>query len=126
MCIYIYICTSLCRWVTECGDIFRSHKQYWAHLIPNTKDKAPILAEHFFSTACSLMARQLRETVMHSLEELIVFLSIYKEGNDYEESFSDFIFVSNPVSMRSSPLIYVHMYLNMYHKLKFFVVDNFT
>ena len=31
------------RWVTDCGAIFRSHKQYWAHLIPSTQERAPWL-----------------------------------------------------------------------------------
>ena len=75
------------------------HKGIWDHLVPKSTDRAPILVEHFFNTACSLMARHLRETVEKSLEEFIGFFSHYKEGNDYEGEFKDLMFVFNPVML---------------------------
>lgn len=65
-------------WVTECGDVFRKHKHSWAHLIPSSHNQKAVLAEHFFSTASSLMARQLREAMESSLDEFISFLQIYQ------------------------------------------------
>ena len=76
------------------------HKKVWEHLVPASPDRAPILVEHFFNTACSLMARHLREAVENSLEEFITFLSLYKEGNNYEGDFQDLMFVFNPVSFK--------------------------
>lgn len=67
-----------CRWVVECGEVFRAHKSCWAHLIPSAPSQTAVLAEHFFNCACSLMARQLRETVENSLTDLITFLALYK------------------------------------------------
>ena len=84
--------------MNECGELFRTHKQSWSHLIPTSSDKSAILAEHFFNCACSLMARQLRETVENSLADFVSFLSLYKEGNDYQEDFNDIKFVKQPVS----------------------------
>ena len=66
------------RWIPDCGEVFRTHKEKWAHLIPPSSDERPILAEHFFNTACSLMARQLRECIEESINELLAFLTIYK------------------------------------------------
>lgn len=41
-------------------------------------DDRPVLAEHFFNAACSLMARQLRECVEQSMDEMLDFLKIYE------------------------------------------------
>ena len=83
--------------MNECGELFRLHKSVWEHLVPSSPDRAPILVEHYFNTACSLMGRHLREAVENSLDEFINFLSLYQEGNDYEGEFGDLMFVFNPV-----------------------------
>ena len=58
--------------------MFRAHRSCWAHLIPTASSQTAVLAEHFFNCACSLMARQLRETVENSLADLVTFLALYK------------------------------------------------
>lgn len=88
------------RWVPECGDLFRTHKQKWAHIIPSSPESTAILAEHFFNCACSLMSRQLREAVHNSIQNFLTFLSSYKQGNSYEGNFDDFLFVKSPVSFQ--------------------------
>ena len=84
-------------WVADCGEVFRTFKHVWAHLIPTSPDTSAVLAEHFFNCAASLMARQLRECVENSLNNFLVFLSLYKQGNDYEGTFSDLMFLLSPV-----------------------------
>ena len=79
--------------------MFRTHKQHWAHLLPSSPDKPAVLAEHFFNAACSLMSRQLRETVEKSLTDFLQFLSHYERGNDFEGEFHDLLFVLKPVSL---------------------------
>ena len=59
--------------------------------------QSAVLAEHFFNTAASLMARQLRETVENSLADFVSFLEQFQEGNDYQGEFEDLMFVSQPV-----------------------------
>lgn len=65
------------RWVSECGDVFRGQKESWAHLIPSTSSQSAVLAEHFFNTAATLMARQLRDTVRVSLTNFVSLLAPY-------------------------------------------------
>lgn len=65
------------RWVEECGDVFREQKQSWAHLIPSASNQSAVLAEHFFNTAATLMARQLRDTVRISLTNFVSLLGPY-------------------------------------------------
>ena len=74
-----FIAPVLCyRWVPACGQLFRVHKESWSHLIPINPEERAVLAKHFFNTACSLMARQLRECVEASLNEYVGFLELYK------------------------------------------------
>ena len=68
----------MCRWVLDCGSVFRMYRDSWCHLIPDEAEERPVLAEHFFNTAASLMARQLRECVTASIDEFIKFLKIYE------------------------------------------------
>ena len=86
------------RWISDCGDLFRTYKDNWAHLIPTTPEASPILAEHFFNCACGLMSRQLREAVEESLKNFLTFLSYYKAGNKYNGKFFDLMFPLSPVS----------------------------
>lgn len=65
------------RWVSECGDVFREQKASWAHLIPSASGHSAVLAEHFFNTAATLMARQLRDTVRVSLGNFVSLLAPY-------------------------------------------------
>lgn len=58
--------------------VFREYKSCWAHLIPSSSTESSVLAEHFFSTACSLMARLLREAVEKSLTDFVTFLAQYE------------------------------------------------
>lgn len=85
------------QWVVECGEVFRQQRDSWAHLIPTSPGESAVLAEHFFNCACSLMARQLRETVENSLADFLSFLQLYKGGNDYQGDFQDLLFVFQPV-----------------------------
>lgn len=75
------------RWILECSSVFRMYKDSWSHLIPNETEESPILAEHFFNTAASLMARQLRDCVTASIEEFIAFLKIYEVFNCVQSSY---------------------------------------
>lgn len=86
------------RWILNCGQLFRTYKETWSYLIPSSSQTNPVLAEHFFNCACSLMARQLRETIEISLKNFLAFLSKYKEGNSYNEEFHDLLFPLTPVS----------------------------
>ena len=70
----------LARWVSECGDVLRAEKASWAHLIPEDSSQSAVLAEHFFNTAATLMARQLRDTVRVSLDNFVSLLAPYAVG----------------------------------------------
>ena len=63
--------------MSECGDVFRREKGSWAHLIPVDSNQSAVLAEHFFNTAATLMARQLRQTVILSLDNFLSLLEPY-------------------------------------------------
>lgn len=76
------MCMCGCRWINECGDVFREQKASWAHLIPAESNQSAVLAEHFFNTAATLMGRQLRETVLVSLNNFISLLSLYAVSLD--------------------------------------------
>lgn len=105
----VYQCSpfNISSWIADCGDVFRTFKHTWAHLIPTSPDTSAVLAEHFFNCACSLMSRQLRETVENSLQNFLAFLSFYEEGNYYEGTFSDLLFPLNPVSSLGNYFIFV-------------------
>ena len=62
----------------DCGGVLREHRDSWSHLIPTEPEERAILAEHYFNTVCSLMARQLRDCVKASIDEFISFLKIYQ------------------------------------------------
>lgn len=107
----------LFRWIAECGELFRTYKSTWAHLIPTNPDFTPVLAEHFFNCASSLMSRHLRETVENSLKNFLAFLSYYKDGNNYAGEFFDLKFPKKPVSRlrgKKNQIVYL---------ISFFVVD---
>ena len=100
-------------WVSDCGEVFRTHKKDWAHLIPTSADQSAVMAEHFFNCACSLMSRQLRETVEKSLDDFLTFLSLYESGNGYEGEFDNLMFVAKPVSLSHTHTSHTHTHTHL-------------
>ena len=86
-----YVDFVLHRWVEDCGEVFRAHKDGWAHLIPTQQHQRPVLAEHFFNCACSLMAHQLREAMEASLGNFLSFLSQYQVRSGQSRCFKTYI-----------------------------------
>ncbi len=93
------------RWIPDCSEVFRTHKDSWSYLIPPSSDDRPILAEHFFNTACSLMAKHLRTCVEESIHEMLSFLNIYK--------------VKHYTCIHIHVHVYMYMYYNYVHVFMF-------
>uniref|UniRef100_A0A8C5RLG6 Dynein heavy chain 3, axonemal n=1 Tax=Laticauda laticaudata TaxID=8630 RepID=A0A8C5RLG6_LATLA len=80
------------RWIPRCADLFIEQKEKWLHLAPqNDLDSCQQIEEYFASVAI-LMSLQLREMVINSLEDLLNFFKIHKDGNDFGDVYQDMQF----------------------------------
>ncbi|KAM9844002.1 dynein axonemal heavy chain 3-like [Aulostomus maculatus] len=74
------------KWLPHCVSLFDSAKDLWLPFNSKPAQEAPARVQEFFSCAAALMSRQLRGLVTDSLEDLLLFLTGYEEGNDFSET----------------------------------------
>ncbi|XP_030626002.1 dynein heavy chain 3, axonemal [Chanos chanos] len=85
------------KWLPDCASLFVSHKDAWLGLVPQRVSVNPVSAQEFFSCVSAQMSLQLRSLVIASLQDLLQFLSMHKEGNHFEGEFDEFSFTLRQV-----------------------------
>ncbi|XP_068100920.1 dynein axonemal heavy chain 3 [Hyperolius riggenbachi] len=80
------------KWIPTCASLFVSEKDKWIHLVPQNEDDSTAQVQEFFASVSSLMSLQLREMVINSLQDLLSFFSIHKDGNDFGDTYDDLKF----------------------------------
>uniref|UniRef100_A0A8C9NAX7 Uncharacterized protein n=1 Tax=Serinus canaria TaxID=9135 RepID=A0A8C9NAX7_SERCA len=75
------------KWIPACASIFIDQKHMWLHLAPQRDSDSSKKVEGYFSSVAALMSLQLREMVINSLEDLLAFFMIHKDGNDFKEPY---------------------------------------
>uniref|UniRef100_A0A3B5AK42 Dynein axonemal heavy chain 3 n=1 Tax=Stegastes partitus TaxID=144197 RepID=A0A3B5AK42_9TELE len=85
------------RWLPHCASLFGTFEDLWLPLIPKSDQEAPVRVGEFFSCVAALMSVQLRSLVVQSLENLLQFFMIHKEGNDFGEVFDEMQYVQPQV-----------------------------
>ncbi|XP_070617336.1 dynein axonemal heavy chain 3 isoform X3 [Erythrolamprus reginae] len=80
------------RWIPRCADLFVEQKEKWLHLAPQNDFDSSQQIEEYFASVAILMSLQLREMVINSLEDLLNFFKIHKDGNDFGDVYQDMMF----------------------------------
>ncbi|XP_032957944.1 dynein axonemal heavy chain 3 isoform X1 [Rhinolophus ferrumequinum] len=80
------------KWIPTCAQLFVSRKEQWVHFAPKSDYDSSQPLEGYFASVASFMSLQLRELVIKSLEDLVSFFMIYKDGNDFEEPYQEMEF----------------------------------
>uniref|UniRef100_A0A8D2J0P0 Uncharacterized protein n=1 Tax=Varanus komodoensis TaxID=61221 RepID=A0A8D2J0P0_VARKO len=80
------------RWIPTCADLFIAQKENWLHLAPQNDLDSSQQIEEYFASIAILMSLQLREMVINSLEDLVSFFKIHKDGNDFGETYHEMQF----------------------------------
>ncbi|KAM8960487.1 dynein axonemal heavy chain 3 [Pelodytes ibericus] len=80
------------KWVPACASLFVSQKEKWIHLVPQNDNDSTIQVEEFFACVASLMSLQLRGMVISSLQDMLSFFSIHKNGNDFGDVYDEMRF----------------------------------
>ncbi|XP_015683342.1 dynein heavy chain 3, axonemal-like, partial [Protobothrops mucrosquamatus] len=80
------------RWIPRCAELFVEQKEKWLHLAPQNDLDSSQQIEEYFASVAILMSLQLREMVINSLEDLLDFFKIHKDGNDFGEVYQDMQF----------------------------------
>ncbi|XP_071879956.1 dynein axonemal heavy chain 3 isoform X2 [Anas platyrhynchos] len=80
------------KWIPTCASIFLDEKRKWIHFAPQNDYDSPQRIESYFSSVATLMSLQLRGMVVNSLEDLLAFFMIYKDGSDFTEPYQDMKF----------------------------------
>nr|XP_046272657.1 dynein axonemal heavy chain 3 isoform X2 [Scatophagus argus] len=83
------------KWLPQCASLFDTFKDLWLPLIPKSEQVAPVAVQEFFSCVAALMSFQLRSLVVESLQDLLYFLTMYEDGNDFGEQFDELKYVQS-------------------------------
>ncbi|XP_058254502.1 dynein axonemal heavy chain 3 [Hemibagrus wyckioides] len=84
-------------WLPQCASLFYTYKDAWLPLVPKRDDVVPVKARKFFSCVAALMSFQLRSLVIASLHDLLHFLSLYQDGNDFGECYDELSYTQRPL-----------------------------
>ncbi|XP_036906430.1 dynein heavy chain 3, axonemal-like, partial [Sturnira hondurensis] len=87
------------KWIPTCAQLFLSWKEQWVHFAPQSDYGSSRNIEEYFASVASFMSLQLRELVMKSLEDLVSFFMIHKNGNDFEEPYQEMEFFTPQLIM---------------------------
>ncbi|KAM4829514.1 dynein axonemal heavy chain 3 [Thomomys bottae] len=79
-------------WIPTCAQLFVSKKEHWVHFAPKNDYDSSRSIEEYFASVGSFMSLQLRELVIKSLEDLVSFFMIHKDGNDFKEPYQEMDF----------------------------------
>ncbi|XP_030740234.2 dynein axonemal heavy chain 3 [Echinops telfairi] len=80
------------RWIPTCANLFISQKDQWVHLAPKSDHESSRIIEEYFASVASFMSLQLRDLVIKSLEDLVSFFMLHKDGNDFKEPYKEMDF----------------------------------
>ncbi|XP_042293782.1 dynein axonemal heavy chain 3 [Sceloporus undulatus] len=80
------------RWIPTCADLFIEQKHNWLYLAPQNDLDSSQQIEEYFASVAILMSLQLREMVINSLEDILSFFKIHKDGNDFGETYHEMQF----------------------------------
>ncbi|NXK27218.1 DYH3 protein, partial [Arenaria interpres] len=80
------------KWIPTCASVFRDQKEKWLHFAPKNDCDSFQQVESYFCSVATLMSLQLREMVVNSLEDLLAFFMIHKEGSDFTEPYQEMQF----------------------------------
>ncbi|KAM4697749.1 dynein axonemal heavy chain 3 [Rhinophrynus dorsalis] len=80
------------KWIPTCASLFLSQKDKWVHLVPQNDSDSTLQVQEFFACVASLMSLQLRRMVISSLEDLLSFFTIHKDGNDFGDTYEEMRF----------------------------------
>lgn len=93
----ISLLTCDCRWIPTCANLFIAHKENWMHLVPQNDCDSTQQVKEFFACAASIMSLQLRGAVIESLEDLLSFFTVHKDGNDFGDEFHELRYVRQQI-----------------------------
>ncbi|XP_060776842.1 dynein axonemal heavy chain 3 [Neoarius graeffei] len=85
------------KWLPQCASLFFTYKDSWLHLVPKREVSVPVKVHQFFSCVAALMSLQLRSLVIASLRDLLGFLSLYQDGNDFGECYDELRYTQYPL-----------------------------
>ncbi|XP_062444589.1 dynein axonemal heavy chain 3 [Rhea pennata] len=80
------------KWIPTCVSFFLDQRRKWLHFAPERNCDSSQRVESYFGSVASLMSLQLREMVINSLEDLLAFFMIHKDGNDFTEPYQEMQF----------------------------------
>ncbi|XP_009573431.1 PREDICTED: dynein heavy chain 3, axonemal-like, partial [Fulmarus glacialis] len=80
------------KWIPTCACIFLDQKRKWLHFAPENDCDSSQQVESYFHSVATLMSLQLREMVVNSLEDLLAFFMIHKDGSDFTEPYQEMQF----------------------------------
>ncbi|NWU12959.1 DYH3 protein, partial [Cephalopterus ornatus] len=80
------------KWIPTCASVFIDQKNKWLHFAPEKDSDSSQRVESYFGSVAALMSLQLREMVVNSLEDLLEFFMIHKDGNDFTEPYREIQF----------------------------------
>ncbi|KAK0675118.1 DYH3 protein, partial [Pygoscelis papua] len=80
------------KWIPTCASIFLDQKRKWLHFAPENDTDSSQRVESYFHSVATLMSLQLREMVVNSLEDLLAFFMIHKDGSDFTEPYQEMQF----------------------------------
>ncbi|XP_053480111.1 dynein axonemal heavy chain 3-like [Ictalurus furcatus] len=75
------------KWLPQCESLFYTYKDAWLTQVPQTDDVVPVKTQKFFSCAAAQMSLQVRSLVIASLQDLLHFMSLHQDGNDFGECY---------------------------------------
>nr|XP_048316305.1 dynein axonemal heavy chain 3 isoform X6 [Myodes glareolus] len=89
----------LSKWIPTCAQLFISQKEHWVRFAPKSDYDSSRNIEEYFASVASFMSLQLRELVIKSLEDLVSFFMIHKDGNDFKEPYQEMDFFTPQLIM---------------------------
>ncbi|XP_039273758.2 dynein axonemal heavy chain 3-like isoform X3 [Styela clava] len=85
------------EWIADASQLFITYKDSWVHLVPQNDGDSTAQVQEFFSCAACLMSNQLREMVVESFNDLLSFLSIHEDGNNFGSEYGDLQYCMLPI-----------------------------
>ncbi|XP_058476444.1 dynein axonemal heavy chain 3-like [Solea solea] len=75
------------KWLPDCATLLDDFNDLWLPLVNEEEQMALVHVQEFFNCVAALMSLQLRSLVIESIQDLMFFFSIHKEGNDFGDAF---------------------------------------
>ncbi|XP_056593901.1 dynein axonemal heavy chain 3 isoform X3 [Triplophysa dalaica] len=85
------------NWLPHCVSLFEKFADAWLPLVPKKASLAPVKICELLNCVAALMSLQLRSLVIASLHDLLQFLQLHQNGNDFGECFDELQYTQRPV-----------------------------